>query len=149
MTIAEDINNIISESEKLKQEAYRLQKLAETYPDIKKYVGRWNKIVYCNKTVNNKVNKFDRRYNCGCCGDSPLEIWPYIETEFGKVYSDPPEFRVGNKSYSIDAEASPGWDGKMREAGISESVISQVQSYFYEIIKKRITELEEEAAELR
>src|SRR3972149_1255266 len=138
MTIAEDINNIISESEKLKQEAYRLQKLAETYPDIKKYVGRWNKIVYCTKTVNNKVNKFDRRYNCGCCGDSPLEIWPYIETEFGKVYSDPSKFLVGEKHWLAGALPKKGWKKELLWNNIPELIIEEIQYSFDEDKKERI-----------
>jgi len=134
-TVDEEIAKLERGSSTNAADAQNLRRLKEIYPTLQRYVGRWNKVAYFISAVNHLVDKFDQRFNCGCCPDSPLEIWPYIETEFGKVYSDPPEFRVGNKSYSMDAEASPGWDGKMREAGISESVISQVQSYFDEIIK--------------
>jgi hypothetical protein len=110
-------------------EAERLEALHKAYPNLKKKVGRWNKVVYYTKDVNAQVERFDMRHNCGCCSDSPLEIWPYLETPNGNVYSDPPDFWVGERAYYGDVP-EPGWDDKMRAAGIPDVIIGAVSVHF-------------------
>src|SRR5262249_36369247 len=80
-------------------EVARLEKLAALYPDLRRYEGRWKKFAFCSASVNDKVTDYETRFNCSCCPDSPLEFWPYLETEHGRVYSDPPDFFIGEKSY--------------------------------------------------
>lgn len=129
--IAEEIAKLSAEAAKKQAESDLLAKMAAAYPDLRKQIGRWNKVVFCSKSVNTKATRFDMRHNCGCCADSPLEIWPYIETEFGKVYSDPPEFRVGEQDpFTYRDRPYPGWDDKMRAAGIPDDLIAAVGFHF-------------------
>lgn len=127
----------IGQVAKLRQEAAeklakaeRTQKLIEKFPDIKRYVGRWDKEAYYSKTANAQVTRFDLRHNCGCCSDSPLEVWPYTETELGKVYSDPPEFRIGERHWMSGDKPYPGWKDKLKEAGIPEDIIGVISMHF-------------------
>ncbi len=112
-------------------EAEKLEALFKMYPNLLKKTGRWDKVAYYSKDVNGLVTRFDIRHNCGCCRDSPLEVWPYLETPNGKVYSDPAEFRVGEKEpfYGGDIPHK-GWDKMMRDAGIPEGIIGAVSMHF-------------------
>ncbi len=129
MTIQEDLTRIRNEAGEKAAEAERLEKLLQAYPDLQVYRGRWNKVAYFSKSVNGQATQHDQRHNCGCCSDSPLEIWPYAETPLGKVYSDPPCFTVGERCEFGDHPYG-GWAGKMREAGIPEVTIEAVQAHF-------------------
>jgi hypothetical protein len=128
----------MDDSEKLRKEAAdklaeadRLDKLQADYPDLKKYTGRWNKVSYFSKTVNSQVTDFDQRHNCGCCNDSPLEIWPYLSTPHGKVYSDPPMFVVGERDpYEYGDTPYEGWDTKLSDANIPQAIIERVRRLF-------------------
>lgn len=130
-------------------EAERLEKLSALYPDLRRFVGRWEKVVWCSKAVNAQATEYDRRFNCGCCSDSPLEIWPYLETEFGKVYSDPPEFKLGEKHWISGAKPYAGWKDKLREAGIREEIIEGVQAYFGACHEERVKLAEEDSEAVR
>jgi hypothetical protein len=131
MSVAEDIESMRKESAAKAVEAERLAELAKLYPDLRKRIGRWNKVTYFSKAANATATGVDLRHNCGCCSDSPVEAWPYAETPYGRVYSDPPVFWVGERcDYSESGErADEGWDLKMREAGIPEPTIARVGAY--------------------
>lgn len=130
MSVQDEIESLRKASEKSAMDAERISRLLSRYPDLKRYVGRWNKVAYYSKSVNPIVDKVDIRHNCGCCSDSPLEAWPYVDTEDGKVYSDPPSFFVGNRAYDYGDEETPGWDDRMRSHGIPELVMDQIRPRF-------------------
>jgi hypothetical protein len=119
------------EARKLGEEASRLERLTILFPDLTKHVGRWNKVVYKSKLVNENANGVETRHNCGCCRDSPLEAWVFLETPAGRVYSDPPMFVIGESNpYGSGDDLDLGWDGKLRDAKIPESVISTLKSRY-------------------
>lgn len=126
MKITEEIDKLAAEALQKTQEAEQLAKLAKEFPDLRKHVGRWNKVVYCSASVNDKVMDYETRYNCGCCSDSPKELWPYLVTELGLVYSDPPSFFIGKKDYYAGYKSTPGWQSTLRKANISESFIEKL-----------------------
>ena len=132
MSISDEIAKIQKETEAQLVEVERLKKLEEAFPDVRKHEGRWKKIVFASASVNSKVDRFDRRHNCGCCSDSPLEIWPYLETPHGKVYSDPPMFFVGERSYRGGDTPYPDWRANLEKYGISEAVLNPVSAYLKE-----------------
>jgi hypothetical protein len=126
-------------------EADKLAALLEMYPNLRQRTGRWKKVVYSSGDVNKVVDRFDIRHNCGCCNDSPLEVWPYLETPHGNVYSDPPEFRVGQKEpfYGGDVPRK-GWEQEMRSAEIPDAIIGAVSMHF----KRSATEAKELAGRI-
>lgn len=127
--VREKILLLRKEGQQKLEEAHRLERLLQNFPDLRCYEGRWKKEVVCSKSVNAKVTKYDSRHNCGCCDDSPLEIWPYMEHEGGRIYSDPPCFRVGQRSYNGDTPY-PDWEEKLKKADIPESIIESVSAHF-------------------
>lgn len=144
MSIQEDIDKLTKEATQRKDEIQQLSALWAEFPDLQKRVGRWNKVAYYSKSVNPKVQRFDIRHNCGCCNDSPLEIWPYLETPHGKVYSDPPMFQVGEKHWISGDKPYAGWKTKLRDADIPEVIIGAVQVHFDQCKQDRIEMANEE-----
>jgi hypothetical protein len=143
-SVADEIKKAHEEAKAKEAEALRLVNLVEAYPDLKKHVGRWNKVAYYSSSVNTRVTRFDLRHNCGCCSDSPLEVWPYLETPHGNVYSDPPSFQVGERHWMGGDRPHAGWKQKLEEAGIPESVIGAVGMHFKVDRDQRIAAASEE-----
>lgn len=142
--VQETASALMEVSDRLRAEAHRLGTLAHEFPDLEKRVGRWKKVVFSSAAANARATGFDMRHNCGCCADSPLEIWPYAETPHGRVYTKPAEFRVGEREPSFGADKPyEGWEDKMREAGIPESIVSAVAEHFKNEAKKIREEVEE------
>lgn len=131
MSLSDEIQKAEKEITTKQAEIERMKKLVEAYPDVRKHVGRWEKVAYCSKSVNSKVVLYDLRHNCGCCNDSPLEVWPYLETPFGKVYSDPPMFFVGKRDpMTYGDRPNAGWRAALQAAGLPEGLVSAVGSHF-------------------
>ena len=145
LAVPREIATLRKEAAEKLAAADKLEALLKLYPNIRKRTGRWNKVAFYSKDVNATATRFDIRYNCGCCNDSPLEVWPYAETLQGNVYTDPPDFRVGRKEpWGGGDLPEKGWDKQMRDAGISESIISAVSMRFKgsaERVKKLAAEI--------
>jgi hypothetical protein len=130
--------------EKLRKEAAaalaqadQIESLLKEYPDLRQFTGRWNKVAYYSKSVNTKVDRFDLRHNCGCCNDSPLELWPYLETPGGNVYSDPPKFIIGEKHWIAGDRSEVGWKESLKTAGLPETIIGAVSMHFRKCADER------------
>ena len=136
--ILDQVHKFEKESHEKQREAARLRRLLAAFPDIEVQYGRWEKVAYASKSANSRVNECDMRHNCGCCLDSPLEVWPFLETPDGKVYSNPSKFIVGEKHHSWGDKAYPGWKKELREAGIPEALIQVVADHFKKDAQERI-----------
>lgn len=129
-TILEEIAALRQGAAKQSDKIDQIELLARHYPDLRRHTGRWGKEVYCSATVNAQADKYDLRHNCGCCHDSPLELWPYFtHPEGGRVYSDPPVFQIGERCEFGDRPYI-GWESKLRVASIPESVITAMEAHF-------------------
>jgi hypothetical protein len=144
MTIQEEVTKLRKEASDKLAEADRIAKLQEIFPDLKVHVSRWKTVRFCSPTVNSRATSFEIKHNCGCCNDSPLEVRPYLETKHGRVYSDPPCLRVGEKHWIVGDKPYKGWQNKLREVGIPEEIVAAVQEHFNEGRKLRIQIAEEE-----
>lgn len=145
MKIAEHLEKLRNEYSDSTAEASRLEKLAALFPDLRRHVGRWSKVVFYSALVNDQATNYETRFNCGCCPDSPLEFWPYLETEHGQVYSDPPSFFIGEKGhYYGTAVANKGWKEELRKARIPEALIERVAQRFIDD-RERAHEMLDEA----
>ena len=143
----DDIIKLQKEAAASLAEAERLAKMMTDIPDLKKHTGRWNKVAYYSVSFNDKVTDYDMRHNCGCCNDSPLEIWPFAETAHGRVYSDPPCFGVGERHWISGDKPHPGWKKTMRDARIPEKIIERVSYHFQMDRESRIADVEEDYSE--
>jgi hypothetical protein len=144
LAVPKDIENLRREAAERITEADKLEAMLKEYPNLRKFEGRWKKIAYYSKDVNTKADRFDLRHNCGCCNDSPLEVWPYLETSYGKVYSDPAKFVVGEKSYYGGDKPTQGWDDVMRADGIPEIIIGAISAHFERCAKEAREAIDEE-----
>lgn len=147
-TITDDIIKLQKEINEKNTELDKLNALSDTNPGLKRYEGRWKKIVYYSSDVNPKADRFDMRRNCGCCFDSPLEIWPYLETSEGKIYTDPPKFVVGEKSYYGDRPRA-GWQKLLKDAHIDESIIGSIQVHFDKCKQEAMESVESGFSEIK
>jgi hypothetical protein len=144
LSVPREIEKLRTEADKHLAEVTRLEAALKVYPDLRKHTWRWDKITYYTKEVNALVTDYDCRHNCGCCADSPLEVFPYVDTPVGKVYSDPACFTVGERDplYGGDVPRK-GWDKEMRDAGIPEEIIKRVRYHFREEAEKAKSAAEE------
>lgn len=129
-SVQEELDKLKTEAGKKVAEAERLVRLSALFPDLQKHVGRWNKVAYYSSSVNSKVERFDLRHNCGCCSDSPLEVWPYLETPDGRVYSNPPCFQVGEKYFLGGDRPYPKWKESLEKASISKVIVEAISAHF-------------------
>lgn len=105
--------------------------LVDRFPDLHEHRNRWNTIRLCSPSANALCTDAEIRHNCGCCDDSPLEIWPYLEANGSRIYADPIPFTVGEKGGYRGGEVPyDGWQKKMQDAHIPQAIIDKVQAYF-------------------
>lgn len=125
---AEDLN---AQANLLKDEAQTLEHLVDVFPDLEVHTNRWKTERYTSVTVNGTATNVDIGYNCGCCEDKPVEVWPYIIHADKKIYSNPPSFMVGERNpYTHRDDSYEDWQLSLRRVGISEAVIKIVEEYF-------------------
>jgi hypothetical protein len=125
-------------------ELERVEKLTTMYPDLSRREGRWKRVVLCSRLVNDQATDVFLRFNCGCCPDSPLEAWPYVKTEHGDVYSDPPYFMVGERHWISGSTPLENWEASLRRESIAETVITRLREHFGLERSKRIALVTEE-----
>jgi hypothetical protein len=100
------------------------------YPDIHYHTNRWK----VKRLVSNKVNSIcdntDISHNCGCCNDSPIEVWPYIKEGDIKIFAKGIPISPGQKGYYGGECPDDNWEDKFRNNNMSEIIIKQVQQFF-------------------
>lgn len=111
--------------------ADKLEKLLAQFPDLKVEKDRWGRDRYYSPAANKDAKAYDQHYSCGCCSDAILMIRPYVTTADGdKIYSDPPRFDVGERTYEGYDVPNQYWLQALTAAGISQSIIDEVQCHF-------------------
>lgn len=128
--LQKDIDKAKSDQEAKEKEYLRIQQLAALYPDLERFEGRWKRVVYMSTSVNILVTHVFFRYNCGCCDDSPLEAWPYLNTECGEVYSKPAVFYVGEKHWVSGSKPNSGWASALKNNNIPDNIIELIRNKF-------------------
>lgn len=109
----------------------RLVEILSKYPDIKEHTNRWKRHHWVSRSVNDRASLCRIHHECGCCSDSPLEVWPYLVDDGVEIYSDPPCFRVGEKNaYGIGDRPYDYWQDKLRADGINAEIIAQIEQHF-------------------
>lgn len=132
-TTKEILEQEIAEAAAASAERGHLLKLLEKFPDLKKRSSRWGKIRYSTKAVNAIVTDCDISHNCGCCPDSPIEVWPYVIIEGVKIYSAPERFMPGEgNAWGYGERSYDNWQEGFKKEGIAEVVTEKVQQFFDE-----------------
>jgi hypothetical protein len=132
LAVSLEIKKLHKESAEKIVEAERLTRLLAAYPDLLIHHRRGGYKHYYSKAVNNLVNKVDFSHSCSCgsCHDSPLDVWLYLETPDGPVYSNPVKFYVGREGPYGGDIPKKGWQTTLRDAGIPEAIVTQVKEHF-------------------
>lgn len=115
------------------REISTIESVGEEISDLEISRDRWDHEYYTSKSANSKVTGAWFNHNCGCCADSPLQMWPYLETGDRRIHSSPKYFTIGEKCPNCcDDKPYDGWEEELRQAGIPESVIEIGRQYFKE-----------------
>ena len=116
----EDLRKEISLKDK---ELVNLIGLEKLFPDIKKHQGKY-KFWQLSESANSKVTDFEWYHDCFNGEDNTVIIYPYLVTEYGRVYSDPFCFILGRLE---DIIINDSWKKFLIKAGISEQLISLIE----------------------
>lgn len=122
----EYIKKLQQEIQSKQQELDLAKKLLTQFPDLNLNINRWGTKRYSSASVNAIVMDFEARHNCGCCPDSPLEIWPYLEFNGVRIYSDPTGFGVGKKSWGGYDTPNPNWRETLTKVNIPAGIIDRI-----------------------
>ena len=137
MTIEEKIEKIKAEIEKLQSEWVLMEAAKAAYPDLKVHTNRWGTVRYTSAKAIALADKIEIAHNCGCCNDSPIELWPYMEYKSGginvafRIYAEGIPFCIGEKCCGCYGEKFDyGFGEKLRQKGLSEEIIKQATEWF-------------------
>lgn len=106
-------------------EIERLKSLKRLFPRLDAAINRHKDRYLFTQEVNAVVTAFDLGNKCSCCYDADFVVRPYVQTEYGKVYSDPYQFTIGVKSLYFNTP-NKGWKEILLKHEISQSIIDQV-----------------------
>ena len=123
----------IENLKKTKKEMLQMEKVLELYPDIEEHTDRWSNKRISSSSINSETDQVFINHNCGCCDDSPLQVWPYKNVNGIEVFSNPACFIIGEKIpfYSgIGERPYDNWQEKLRKENITETVINKRQIFF-------------------
>lgn len=123
-TFTERLGQLNKEVAEKQAEAERIRRLAELFPDLETHTDRWKTQRYISKAVNARVANYELRRTCGCCPDAPRVLWPFLETEHGRVFSNPPSFYLTRlDDFGCNEDLDPHFESSARVAGLPETLI--------------------------
>ncbi len=119
--------------EALKISARKLEGVLKLFPDIEEHHDRWNTMRLCTPSINKLTDDVNINHNCGCCIDSPLQVWPYKNVQGTEIHSKPTCFTIGEQNaYGHGERSDPNWQEQLNKANIPQEVIDKVQVYLDE-----------------
>jgi hypothetical protein len=123
MQIQEKINKIRGDIVRAENEIEKLNRVAARFPDAFVSHDRWKNERVFSKIASPLCDKYDWEHSCGCCADSPVKVWPYLETEFGKVFAaESPLYINGMGNYLRN-----GFD--LSKTNLSDDMKRQIQDF--------------------
>jgi hypothetical protein len=121
---------------KLEKKKARIEEklaLIDEIPDLTEYTDRWGQKYLSSPSVNSKVDSVWFNHNCGCCADSPLQVWPYLEHNGQKIHSSPACIVVGWRYAGGDGdEPAEDWQDRLKKEGLPDIIVQKVAKYFEE-----------------
>lgn len=113
---------------KLTKQIERVKKLHELYSDLEIFAKNSKQCgCFASTSVNSKVNLYDMPYEGSY--DLTVKIYPYIITEYGDVYSNPPCFAVGMYDSKYHITAFDNWWKILQNNNISKDIIKNVSEF--------------------
>lgn len=121
-----ELDDLVQSSQ---NELKQIRLLLEIFPDLEIKTDRWKNRRFSASTANSKVEDFYTAHSCGCCSDSPLFAYPYLEINGARVHSEPERFYIGERcSYTASGEL---YDSdcieKLEECQIAKPIIDRIE----------------------
>lgn len=128
MQIQEKIDKLKAETLKFDKEIARLKLIVEKFPDAFVAQDRWKNERVFSKTASPLCDQYDWKHSCGCCADSPVQVWPYLETEFGKVFAaEAPFYVMARDEHGMGIYLRNGFD--VSKTNLSDDMKRQIQDF--------------------
>lgn len=108
-------------------EAIKFERMQALFPDLSsttKTLGPF----WCSTHVVKLAQDCEFRHWGGLRLTGPLEVWPFVDTVEGRVYSSPVGTVVGDL-VGQNYVPRPGWSNTLSEQGFSDQVIQKVSQY--------------------
>ena len=116
---------------KLSEEAARLERIRQKFPDLDEARDRWGTVRLTAKSANAITTDVDTRHSCGCCNDAPYYAQPYLTFEGMQIFSNPERICIGEKSTSYYGHVwDEDWREKLRKHDIPETVIAKLETRY-------------------
>lgn len=126
----DELKRLQAEISSLNAELHQLMSIRAQFPDARVHTSRWNVKRICSAAVNALAVDFEYGHSCSCCPDAGLMVRPYIDTEHGRVHTDPPIFYIGEKMHGGRDRLFFDWDEGLRQANVSAGLIEKISSKF-------------------
>jgi hypothetical protein len=126
------LNLLKEQRDSYQKQIDELELLIQKYPSVQLHKDRWERCRYYTSEVNSLVDKVQIMHNCGCCDDSPLEVWPCLEVEGIPIFASGIPYTVGYKNYYNGEMPIDGWQNKFITNNINPIIIEKIQKYFDE-----------------
>jgi len=133
ITAEEQLKILEGEREKLTLRIGQLRSLLKQYPDLGMSRDRWGKeVVFSNSLRSRDDLQYLIKNNCGCCSDSPKELWAYITLDDGKtlpisrVYTESHNMFIGVDATGYRTTPHSEFVEKLRKKGYSEKFIEKL-----------------------
>jgi hypothetical protein len=128
MQIQEKIDKLQAEILRLNKDIVQLKRIVEKFPDAFISQDRWKNERVFSKIASPLCDKYDWRHSCGCCADSSVQVWPYLETEFGKVFAaEAPLYVMDRDEYGMGTYLRNGFD--VSKTNLSDGMKRQIQEF--------------------
>jgi hypothetical protein len=124
--IEEKIEELSKNKIKTEENILVLEKIKNKFNNVTIQLDRWRKEYVCSPDINSIADNYYTHHDCGCCDDSPLFIFPYIEFENVKIYSDPYKICIGEKNYEFGDKINDNCEEKLVKHNISKKIIEFV-----------------------
>jgi len=129
------MNDFIDQLNTKQTELDELKALLVLYPSLKYHQGRWQSYL-CASEINTLAKDVQFIHSCGCCADSALYAMPHIKHNHRIIYSDPPQFYIGNKiEWGVGYNSNDHWPEDMRKHNIDHVIIDAVEKYLSDTSK--------------
>lgn len=137
MQIQEKINKLRAEIVRAEKEIEQLKRITDRFPDATVYQDRWKTERIFSATASPLCDKYDWKHSCGCCADSPVHLFPYLETEFGKVYANGAPFRVLDRDeWGFGRYLNNGFD--VSNLNVSDDMKRQIQEFINRMAERDV-----------
>lgn len=98
------------------------------HPNLRAYVDHVGVTRLCSSDVNGVVDTIDITHRTEDTGS--LVIFPYIQAQGQRIYSDPPIHVIGYRNPDGFGEIPlPDWEEGLKQAGLGQDIVRKVRWY--------------------